>query len=227
MRTGVKSNYIALTADHPATAGYDGTARIIGGTAIVPVDVDSGIDVDVPFRFIPDFPDLPMEEVYPREGPRDPAVVCRTTPSGGRVGYVAFNLGAIFWETLQRDHLQLLGNLVRWALGGPPRVEVTGDGLVDIAVRLLGAADRRGDRQHRERHVDAGPGSPPPAARPADDLPRVSRSCRSLFRARCLVSGADLPVQVVDARINVTIPEIAYLELVRFEWSQPDSRTDP
>ena len=117
------------------TAGYEGTSRIIGGTAIVPVDVDPGLDVDVPFRFIPDFPDLPMEEVYPREGPRDPAVVCRTTPSGGRVAYVAFNLGSVFWETLQRDHLQLVGNLVRWALGDLPRVEVTGDGLVDIAVR--------------------------------------------------------------------------------------------
>ena len=56
-----------------------------------------GIESDAvaPFRFIPDFPDLPMEEVYQREAPDKPAVVCTKNAAGGRTVYFPFNLGGL------------------------------------------------------------------------------------------------------------------------------------
>ena len=62
---------------HPVNAGYDGAARIIGGTRLIHVAPAAG--AEQPFLFVPDFPDLPMEEVYPREAPQGAAVVARET----------------------------------------------------------------------------------------------------------------------------------------------------
>ena len=89
----------------------------------------------MPFLYVPDFPDLPMEEVYPREAPRGAAVVAREHAGGGRTVYIPWNIGAIFWEVLAADHARLIANAVRWALGKRPRVEVEGTGVLDIAVR--------------------------------------------------------------------------------------------
>src|SRR5688572_31834676 len=41
------------------------------------------------------------------------AVVARELPSGGRVVYAAFNIGSLFWETLQADHGRVIANAVR------------------------------------------------------------------------------------------------------------------
>jgi hypothetical protein len=132
-RGPVKNNYMALMEEHELHAGLDGAHRIIGGTHLLEVAPRDG--VAVPFRFIPDFPDLPMEEVYPRQGPAAPAVVARELPSGGRVVYAAFNIGSLFWEALQADHGRVIANAVRWAQREQPIVRVEGSGLVDVAVR--------------------------------------------------------------------------------------------
>jgi len=77
-RGPVKNTYMALTGEHRMHAGLAGAGRIIGGTHLLRVTAREG--VDVPFRFIPDFPDLPMEEVYPREEPDVPAIVTCELP---------------------------------------------------------------------------------------------------------------------------------------------------
>ncbi len=98
----------------PISAGYDGAERIIGGTHLIAIEADD--DAAVPFLYVPDFPDLPMEEVYPREEPRGAAVVAREHASGGRTVYIPWNIGEMFWEVLAADHGRLIGNAVRWAL---------------------------------------------------------------------------------------------------------------
>ncbi|MBP0652286.1 hypothetical protein J8J40_35020, partial [Mycobacterium tuberculosis] len=69
----VKNSYVARNGDHPVSRGYDGAERIIGGTRLIDVAVADG--AATPFLSVPDFPALPMEEVYPRRAPEGAAVV--------------------------------------------------------------------------------------------------------------------------------------------------------
>ena len=64
VRGPVKNTYVALNGTHPINRGYDGANRIMGGTRLLGVEALDG--AEEPFLFVPDFPDLPMEEVYPR-----------------------------------------------------------------------------------------------------------------------------------------------------------------
>lgn len=214
-RDGVKNNYMALIGSHEVHAGYEGAARILGGTAIVPIE--AGADADVPFRFIPDFPDLPMEEVYPREAPRDAAVVCRRVPGGGRAAYAAFDLGAVYWEAMQQDHGRLIVNLVDWALGQERRVRLTGVGLVDVAVRdtrdgvLVGLVNLDNPMAMRGQLHWLRPLAPQTLS---VALPRGASGAD----ARLVVGGQSLEVHIEEGRAAVELPETAVLELVKITW---------
>jgi hypothetical protein len=129
----VKNTYVALQGDHPVNAGYDGAGRIMGGTHLIAVE-PSDAAAATPFLYVPDFPDLPMEEVYAREAPKGAAAVARQTAAGGRAVYVPWNIGEIFWRVMAVDHARLIGNAVRWALGKTPAVTISGKGVVDVAL---------------------------------------------------------------------------------------------
>lgn len=134
LRGPLKNKYMTLERPHPLTAGYDGAQRIIAGAHVLDIEALPG--ADIAFRFVPDYPDLPMEEVYPRPGTALPAVVTREHPGGGRTAYLAFDIGDVYWRSLQSDHGRLIAAAVTWARGDrPSRVEVRGKGLVDLAVR--------------------------------------------------------------------------------------------
>lgn len=134
VRGPLKNKYMTLETRHPLASGYDGAQRILAGAHVTGIEATEG--AEIAFRFVPDYPDLPMEEVYPRPGATPPAVVTREHPGGGRSVYVAFDLGEVYWRALQPDHAQLIAKAVAWTLGDDaPMVQVTGSGLVDIAVR--------------------------------------------------------------------------------------------
>ncbi|MEV5963744.1 family 10 glycosylhydrolase [Kribbella sp. NPDC051952] len=208
----IQNNYIALMDEHPLNAGFEGTTRIIGGTHILGVEADGVI----PFRFIPDFPDLPMEEVYPREAPDRPAVVCTENANGGRTVYFPFNLGAIFWEALQSDHGRLIANAVGWALGKAPEVTVEGAGLVDVAVH-------RGDSGVAVALVNlTNPMAMRGPIRETLPLPpqRVSVAVPDkAVKVRLLVAGVDVEPVIADGRAEVVIPTAGLLEVVHVDWS--------
>src|SRR5690606_38663156 len=111
--------------------GFGDARRIVGGTRLVrfgPLPDDA----EVAWRFVPDHPDLPMEEVYPRSEPPEPAVF--GAPLGaGRVDVVGFNATELYWQALQADHLTLLGNAVRRGLGDGVAAAVRGPGVLDVA----------------------------------------------------------------------------------------------
>ncbi|MFG1621669.1 alpha-amylase family protein [Kribbella sp. NPDC049227] len=207
----VKNNYIALMDEHPLNAGFEGTTRIIGGTNILGVEA-TGV---VPWRFIPDFPDLPMEEVYPREAPDRPAAICTENANGGRTVYFPFNLGAIFWEALQSDHGRLIANAVGWALGKAPEVTVEGAGLVDVAVH-------RGDTGVAVALVNlTNPMAMRGPIRETLPLPpqRVSIAVPDRpVKVRLLVAGVDVEPTVVDGRAEIVIPTAGLLEVVHVDW---------
>jgi hypothetical protein len=128
----MKNAYLGLDGPHPVLVGLEGAERIIHG--VHRLDVTPAVEFpDRPVTLIPAYTDLPMEEVYPRTERTDtPELYLRQTP-GGRVAYFNWDIGRTFWDVLCRDHGRLLANTIRWALGGPQRVEVTGAGVLDVA----------------------------------------------------------------------------------------------
>ncbi|MCS6757769.1 MAG: hypothetical protein MO852_00525 [Candidatus Devosia euplotis] len=132
-RGPVKNTYAAINGDHPISKGFEGANRIMGGTRLLAVDAVA--DTAQPFLYVPYFPDLSMEEVYPRENPRGAAVVTREHASEGRTVYIPWNIGRILWEVMAGDHSKLIGNAVRWALNKRSDVEIHGQSVLDLSVR--------------------------------------------------------------------------------------------
>ncbi|WP_223881215.1 alpha-amylase family protein [Nesterenkonia ebinurensis] len=222
-RGPVKNNYITFSPEHPLATGFEGAQRIVGGTKTL--EVKAGPAADVAFRFIPDYPDLPMEEVYPRRYDGAPAVVTSQHPSGGRAVYIGFNIAEIYWQALQSDHGRLLANSVRWAMGEDPAlVEVDGPGLVDIAVR------HRGD-QSAVSLVNL---HTPAAMRgqrheiiplPPQQLRLRVPSGATGAQAHLLVAGITAEVTMEGQLATVEIPQLDLLETVHITWNTADSST--
>lgn len=215
-RGPLKNTYMSVDIDsgHPITAYYGTARRILGGTRHVPVRATG--DGDVPFKFFPDFPDLPMEEVYPRGAPVDPSIVTRELPGGGRVVFLPFNIGEIFWDMLQPDHGQLIEGAVRWALGRTPEIEVTGKGIVDMAVR-------KGDGVTVVHLVNLtnpmmmkGPVReflPSPEQTVSVALP----AGKSAAKVELLVAGKPAKTRTEGGRLLITVPPFLSEEVVRIE----------
>ncbi len=134
----IKNTYIHLDPDAPAAdiwlRGLENTTRIIGGIYRVPVE--AGIDFPPqPLTFIPPYPDLPMEEVYPRWARTNIPEVYAREIGAGRVVYFPWDIARVFWEVLNADHAVLLRNAVQWAMGDEdPPVTVSGPGVLDVTV---------------------------------------------------------------------------------------------
>ncbi|MFI7612672.1 alpha-amylase family protein [Nonomuraea terrae] len=214
-RGPVKNNYISLMDEHPVNAGFGGATRIIGGTRLLGTRAREG--ARVPFRFVPDFPDLPMEEVYVRQAPDLPAVVVRQAPGGGRVVHLPFDIGSIFWEALQADHGRLIGNAVLWALGDEPEVTVRGPGLVDVAVRrddggiavtLVNLSNPMTMRGAIRETL------PLPAQTVTVRLPEGGRD----VAARLLVAGTEVKVTADAGQAEVSVPDLGLVEVVHVSW---------
>ncbi|HTJ56040.1 MAG TPA: alpha-amylase family protein [Devosiaceae bacterium] len=211
----VKNTYVALNGAHPINRGYEGTNRIIGGSHLIGIEPVSG--TAEPFLYVPDFPDLPMEEVYPREEPKGAAVVARETGKGGRVVYIPWNIGEVFWTALARDHGQLIENAVNWALGSTPEVTVTGEGMVDIAVR-------RGEKQAVVALLNLtnpmmmkGPLRKVTPIGPQTISIRLPEGVKGA-EARLLIGGEAVATTLRDGRLEVVVPRIERMEVVQLDW---------
>ncbi len=212
----VKNTYVALNGKHPINAGFDGANRIMGGTYLLAVEPTG--DAEVPFLYVPDFPDLPMEEVYPREDPKGAAVVARTHASGGRTVYIPWNIGAILWEVQAQDHACLIGNAVKWALNGRAQVEVSGKSVLDLAVR----EDAKGVAV-----VLNNLSNPNMMKGPIREIYPVGQQTVSVAlpagkqagSARLLVAGTQAKTTTADGRVIIEVPSIDTLEVVHLTWA--------
>ncbi len=214
-RGPVKNNYMALTGEHRMHAGLAGARRIIGGTHLM--EVFARDRTEVPFRFIPDFPDLPMEEVYPREGPAGPAIVARELESGGRAVYFGFDVGSLYWETLQADHGVVIANAVQWTLRDRPHVRIHGLGFIDVAVReneggiavsLVNLTNPMAMRGAIRETI--------PIGRQRIDVVLPSKVTR--VSGRLLIADRRIDVEVRDGRAVVDVPGIDLLEVLHLAW---------
>ena len=134
----MQNSYLRLETDpragrrHPILAGLDDTERIINGVSRV--HTRSTGDTYAPLTLIPSYPDLPMEEVFPRVPKTDIPELHVRQAGRGRAVYFPWDIDRTFWEILSSDHGKLLRNAVDWAANEPRPVTVTGPGVLDVAV---------------------------------------------------------------------------------------------
>lgn len=133
------NSYLRLEKDpktgeaHPIIKGIDDTDKIINGIYRLEVKANTEFP-EMPLTLIPSYPDLPMEEVYPRQPKTDIPEVYIRQIGQGRVVYFPWDIDRIFWEILCVDHGKILANAVEWATNVPKLITVTGDGILDITV---------------------------------------------------------------------------------------------
>ena len=120
-------------AHHPLLAGLEDAERIINGAFRVKVRATEPF-ANPPLTLIPSYPDLPMEEVYPRVASTDIPEVYLRELGKGRVVYFPWDIDRIFWEVLCVDHGKLLSNSVEWATNEERPATVTGPGVLDVTV---------------------------------------------------------------------------------------------
>ena len=133
MDARMMNSYLRLETRGPLLRGLENADRIINGVSRVHTKPNAPYP-DPPLTLIPSYPDLPMEEVFPRvDHTNQPEAYARET-GGGRVVYFPWDIDRTFWEVLAVDHGKLLRNAVDWASNEPRPVTVTGPGVLDVTV---------------------------------------------------------------------------------------------
>jgi hypothetical protein len=135
----MQNSYLRLETDpstgtrHSLLAGLEDARRIINGVYRLPVQ---GLIPypNPPLTLVPSYPDLPMEEVYPRQPRTDIPEVYLRQVGDGQIVYFPWDIDRTYWEVMCVDHGTLLQNAVRWATDEPPVVEVSGPGVLDVTV---------------------------------------------------------------------------------------------
>ena len=133
------NSYLTLEKDpatgrfHPLLEGLEDATRIINGVNRVIVKPAMAGPYS-PLMVVPSYPDLPMEEVFPRPEKTKEAGVFIREFGRGRVVYFPWDVARTFWEVLNVDHGKLLQNAVVWATNEPVPVSVEGPGVIDLSV---------------------------------------------------------------------------------------------
>jgi hypothetical protein len=133
------NSYLTLQKDpataqyHPLLAGFEDAGRIINGVHRLNV-TPQGDNMHSPLQLVPPYPDLPMEECFPRAVKTHEAGVFVREAGHGRVVYFPWDVDRTFWEVLNVDHAKLLRNAVLWACKEPQPLSVDGKGILDISM---------------------------------------------------------------------------------------------
>jgi hypothetical protein len=134
----MQNSYLRLKSDpatnrfHPVLRDLEDAYRIIN--TIFQVKVRPNSEFPAPVTLIPTYPDLPMEDVYPRVPETNTRELYLRETGKGRVAYFAGDIDRTFWQIMSADHGKLLRNTIQWALNEEPMVEVIGPGVLDVTV---------------------------------------------------------------------------------------------
>ena len=118
---------------HPILAGLEDAERIINGVYRVDVEPMQRVS-NPPLTLIPSYPDLPMEEVFPRVQHTDTPEVYVHESGKSRVVYFPWDIDRTFWEVLCVDHGTLLRNAVEWATNEEKHLTISGQGVLDVTI---------------------------------------------------------------------------------------------
>jgi hypothetical protein len=125
-------NDLSASGSHPVLKDLEDAYRIIN--TINRVKVLPRATFPSPVTLIPTYPDLPMEDVYPRVPETDIRELYLREIGKSRIAYFTGDIDRSFWQIMSADHGKLLRNTIRWALKEDPIVEVKGPGVVDVTV---------------------------------------------------------------------------------------------
>jgi hypothetical protein len=134
----VQNSYLNVEKDpqtgafHPIVRGLEQAGRIINGAQWVHTRPAQA--AHAPLTLVPSYPDLPMEQVYPRVPRTDIPGVYVREEGRSRVVYFPFDLDRTFWEVLSVDHGLLLRNAVAWAHNEEQPLAVEGKGVLDVSL---------------------------------------------------------------------------------------------
>ncbi len=135
----MQNSYLTVEKDplsgkfHPILAGLEDAERIING--VHRVDAEPILKPAYsPLTLVPSYPDLPMEQVYPRQPRTDIPGIYLRAAGRSRVVYFPWDADRTFWEVMSADHGKLLRNAVDWAAGEDKPVTVTGPGVLDVTL---------------------------------------------------------------------------------------------
>jgi hypothetical protein len=135
----VRNSYLNVDKDprtgqfHPIVSGLEDATRIINGVNWVHVNPHEKTSY-TPLTLVPSYPDLPMEQVWPRVPRTDTPGVFAHQAGRGRVVYFPFDLDRTFWEVLSADHCKVLQNAVAWAHNEEQPLVVKGRGVLDVSL---------------------------------------------------------------------------------------------
>lgn len=132
----MQNSYLRLKSDpltksfHPVLKGLEDAYRIIN--TIYRIKVIPRSEFPGPVTLIPTYPDLPMEDVYPRMPDTDIRELYLRQYGKGRVAYFPNDIARSFWQIMSADHGRLLRNTILWALNEEPVADVKGQGVIDV-----------------------------------------------------------------------------------------------
>ena len=219
----MKNSYLTLHKDpatgqfHPLLRGFEDAGRIINGVnrVIVQGDLNSSY---APLTVVPSYPDLPMEEVYPRPIKQWEAGVILRQVGRGRVVYFPWDIDRTFWNVLDVDHGKLIRNAVLWATNEPAAVSVTGPGMIDLTVWM--------QRQSMTVHIVnlTNPMMMKGPVREIVPMPGQQVSLRvpagkRVAAARLLVAKRQVPYRESNGVLQLEVPSIGLHEVVAIDFA--------
>lgn len=213
----MQNSYLRLESPrHAILAGLEDADRIINGVSRVHTKTTQAY-LNPPLTLIPSYPDLPMEQVYPRVPRTDIPEVFARQQGKGRVVYFPWDIDRTFWEVLSPDHWKLLRNAVDWATNEPRPVTVEGPGVFDVTawrqkdsmtVHLVNLTNPMMMKGPIREFIP----SPPQKV-----VVRVPWD-RKARKVQLLVSGRAIPTQEVNGVVTLTIPSIVDHEVVAIDF---------
>lgn len=217
----MRNSYLKLKTDpatktfHPVLKGFEDAFRIIN--TVYQVEVTPKEDFPVPLTLIPTYPDLPMEDVYPRIADTDDRELYLKEAGKGRVVYIPGDLDRSFWQIMNIDHGKLLRNAVSWALNEAPIVGVDGPGVIDVTVW----------RQETSMTVHlVNLTNPMMMKGPFRELIPVAATVRikipenkNIAAVHLIMAGQDLPVEISNGMVIVNVPKILDHEIVALDFA--------
>ena len=217
-RGPMHNSYLNLEADasgrrHPILGGLEGTPRIING--IFWIDVRGGRQGS-PLTLVPPYPDLPMEDVYPRVPHTDTPGVFLREIGRSRVVYFPWDIDRTFWDVLAVDHLQLLKNAVTWAANEPSPVEVAGPGVLDVTAWRQRASTTVHLVNLTNPMMMKGPLRELTPVGPLRVQVRLAPDARP-SQVSLLTAGTTVPVRIENGTLRVDVPSVALHEVIAID----------
>jgi putative glycosyl hydrolase-like family 6 (GHL6) protein/glycosyl hydrolase family 42 (putative beta-galactosidase) len=199
---------------HPLLDGLDGTPRIING--VFRLDVRSPQPYASPLTLIPPYPDLPMEDVYPRVPHTDTPGVYLHEAGTSRIVYFPWDIDRTFWDVLAVDHLRLLTNAVKWAANEPAPLEVAGPGVLDVTLWRQRASTTVHLVNLTNPMMMKGPLREAIPVGPLHVRVRLRDRTRP-SKVTLLTAGTTVPVRVEDGVLAVDVPSVSIHEVIAID----------